>query len=150
MREFWMPTEHQAARTLRGPGMRTAAVAPILAAIVLLSGCGEDGGHTVRPPANSPPTITAQRDTSCVIGDTLRLQAQAQDADGDSLEFSASITLNFDEWHSGYRPAGGMNARSGAFWFAPKSGDGPSRQVEFFVDDGRGGRDSTAFLVVVP
>jgi hypothetical protein len=94
--------------------------------------------------------IAVQRDTSCVIGDTLRLQAHAEDADGDSLEFSASIAITWEEWHSGYRLAGGMNPRTGAFWFAPRHGDGPSRQMGFHVDDARGGRDSTVFLVVLP
>jgi hypothetical protein len=80
----------------------------------------------------------------------LWLQAHAVDADGDSLQYSASILITFEEWHSGYIPAGGMNPGTGVFWFAPRAADRPSREVAFYVADSRGGRDSTAFNVVVP
>ena len=119
-------------------------------ALTLLGGCGGSGGKTTEPPANRPPVMATQADTSCVIGDTLRLLAQAFDSDDDALDYAASIKISYEEFHSGYLPAGGMNAATGAFWFAPSNRDRTSRRITFFVDDGRGGRDSTNFQVTVP
>jgi hypothetical protein len=77
------------------------------------------------------------------------LQAVAHDPDGDALEYSSSIEVTWEEIRSGYHPAGGMETETGRFWFRPSSADTPSRRITFMVDDGRGGRDSTAFRVVV-
>ena len=123
-----------------------------LAVLTLLSaiyGCG-GGDSTAPPPGNVPPAITAQPDTTCAVGDTLFLQASAEDPDGDALYYSATIVVTMEElWH-GYLPTGGINEETGRFWFRASHNDSPRRRVLFVVDDRRGGRDTTAFVVGVP
>ena len=98
---------------------------------------------------NEAPHLSVQRDTSCAIGDTLRLHASAVDPDGDALQYSALIEITWEELRSGYRPATDMDGQTGWFWFRPSSADLPARRVTFFAEDGRGGRDSTSFGVAI-
>lgn len=117
----------------------------------LLSGCGDDNstGPTPNPPENRPPALAARADTSCAVGDTLRLIATAHDDEGDSLRFSAGISITYEEFRNGYLPAGGMNPETGAYWFAPNSRDIPGRRISVSVEDTEGGKDTTSFWVEV-
>jgi hypothetical protein len=119
----------------------------LLALLPAMRGCG--GDKPTAPKANRPPVIRSQPDTTAAIGDTLRLRAVAIDADQDALRYSAVIVISSEEFHSGYLPAGGIEESTGVFWFRPGHLDLPSRRVRLIVDDRRGGRDTTAFVVTV-
>jgi hypothetical protein len=101
-------------------------------------------------PVNARPSITSQPDTSCAVDDTLHLLVQAHDPDGDVLHYMVSFEIRLIDFPSGHLPEGGINSQTGEFWFHAHSWDSPSRRVTFLVDDGRGGRDSTAFEVHIP
>lgn len=138
----------------RGP-FRLPARFGLLVLVIFpaLLACGDDGWTPTLAPApsnNHRPVIRAQSDRVCAVGDTLRVQAVAADPDGDSLSYSASVRYSGIEHHLGYLPTGGMDAHTGWFWFVPASYDAPYRVVDFIVDDGNGGRDSTQFWVLVP
>jgi hypothetical protein len=145
-----MPTERA---HVRASGRDTK---PCLAWLVLsfvlpvLLGCNDDGKVTTLGPANARPSITSQPDTSCAVGDSLQLQVQAHDPDGDVLHYLVSFEIRWGDFISGHLPEGDINSQTGEFWFYPRSWDSPSRRVTFLVDDGRGGRDSTTFEVHVP
>jgi hypothetical protein len=93
--------------------------------------------------------LAAQADTSCAVGDTLRLVATAQDEEGDTLSFAAGIAITYEEFREGYWAAGGMHPETGSYWFAPRSRDVPGRRISLIVTDTEGGTDSTSFWVRV-
>ena len=109
-------------------------------------GCGE---KRATEPANRPPVLEAQPDTTVAVGDTLELWARAQDADGDSLSYRVTVYLTYQEYLDSYRPEVRMNGYTGHFWFKPVLRDGPSRAFMFKADDNRGGLDSAYFVVNV-
>ncbi len=82
---------------------------------------------------NTPPVITAIVDQINTEGDSVNLLAIANDADGDSLSFSA-IGL----------PAG-LNINSVTGQISGFTGQSGSFAVTVSVDDGNGGSDSTSF-----
>jgi hypothetical protein len=75
--------------------------------------------------------------------------ADAHDADGDDLVYTAAAFISYEEFSRGYFPNAGMNAASGRFEFRTRPEDGPQRRFAFFVDDGCGGEDSTSFWVTL-
>ena len=131
-----------------GGHMRFVLLPCALAVAFAAAGCHGDSATSPQR-TERPPSLTAQVDTSCAIGDTLRLQAVATDPDGDALRYSASVEITFEEFTAGYLVNGGMNEQTGRFSFIPSQLDKPGRRVSFYVDDGRGGRDSTSFQVSV-
>ena len=129
-------------------GVRCTVLTMILPALVLgFLACGDDDEPT--GPVNNPPVMQAQRDTSVVLGDTLRLTAHADDLDGDVLDYSFTAFVTVQEILSGYRPIAEMDKDTGQFEFVGQSADQPSRSFRFQADDGRGGVDSTRFSITV-
>jgi hypothetical protein len=114
----------------------------------IVQGCGDDDPTTPDPP-NRPPRIAAQGDTAVAVGDTLWLQASAEDDDGDALAFGSTIVISLSEFELGYVPDGGINELTGRFRFSPVDQDRPGRDITFEVRDGRGGADTTAFRIQV-
>ena len=114
-----------------------------------LGACGGGGSTKPEPEANHPPVIAQQPDTTANLGSTLVLQAQATDADADTIIYILRVFLRITDFHSGYRPDANMTNDGGVFTFTPSSSDFPVRDFEFIVDDQRGGRDSTRFRVIV-
>lgn len=100
-----------------------------------------------RFPGNVAPILTLQPDTAVAVGDTLHLVAIATDVDHDVIRFSALIKLRSRVDFP--FPEASIDPRSGAFTFVPRSRDVPHRSVAFIADDGRCGRDTTAFVVDV-
>jgi len=111
-----------------------------------LTGCGGKDEPT-QPIPNSAPVLSLQADTTGAPGDTLRLRAHAEDPDGDVVSYSLAVIVTWVEIRSGYRASAGVDSATGAFWFRPGSWDVPRRSFLFIADDGRGGRDSTGFVV---
>ena len=128
---------------------RTHRLAALTAAALVsgLLACGDDDEPT--GPVNHAPVIQAQRDTSVVLGDTLRLTAHADDLDGDALSYGFTAFVTLQEILSGYVPMAEMNSSTGEFEFVGQSADQPSRSFRFQVDDGNGGVDSTRFSITV-
>lgn len=123
-------------------------VAVALAISGWMAGCGDDEGTRAERP-NAEPVLAPQPDTSAAIGDTLLLQALGTDADDDPIAYLLVIEVTFEEIHDGYIPSAALGRDTGRFWFAPQDRDRPRRRFHFVADDGRGGRDSTAFAVAV-
>lgn len=96
---------------------------------------------------NDPPSIQSQRDTLCLIGDSLRLQAAASDPDGDEITYHLKVAL-----HSGEDQYDGdafLDSESGEFIFVPNASDMPYRSFTFIVKDEHGYAASTTFQVTV-
>lgn len=119
----------------------------LVAAVVfgIAGGCGGDGDGGGAP-ANHPPQLEAQRDTSVALGDTLELRARADDPDGHSITYGLIVPVSVEELHRGYAPDARLEA-DGYFWFVPDTEDQPSRSFRFTADDGFGGSDVEAFRV---
>lgn len=100
-------------------------------------------------PSNNRPVMTELADTSAAVGDTLRLRATAEDADGDSLRYSLTVFISWNELDPDLFPSAGIDSRTGDLWFAPTPQDAPSRTLLVTVDDGKQGRDSTHFEVTI-
>jgi hypothetical protein len=118
----------------------------------LPAGCGGRGSEktTDAGPVNHAPVLCPQADTTAAVGDTLRLQAVADDQDGDSLLYGVVVRQTGEEIGDGYLVRGGMNGSTGRFWFYAQDRDRPSRRFLFTVHDHRGGADTTEFTVTVP
>jgi hypothetical protein len=129
--------------------LKSAVASLVLVCAVGIYGCGERGGNGVTGPSNRSPVIRAQADTSVSVGDTLVIWADAHDADGDDLVFTATAYISYEEFRRGYFPDAGMNAETGRFAFRTRSEDGPARRFAFSVEDGCGGEDSTSFWVTL-
>jgi hypothetical protein len=114
---------------------------------VLLLACGDDDEPGM--PSNHSPIIQAQADTSTAIGDTLRIRAVADDADGDPLSYGVVASLTMQEILMGYRPNAEIDHDTGDFRFISQLADQPNRAFMFRVLDGRGGADSTQFTITV-
>ena len=127
----------------------------ILSALLWTAGCGNDNSPTGVASGcglsdnNAPPVITMQPDTVASIGDTLFLAATAVDPDGDAIGYGAIIDVPWSDARTGGLPRVNMDAATGRFWFAPQLTDPPGRRISFVADDGRCGRDTTAFYVSV-
>jgi hypothetical protein len=122
----------------------------VMAALLVLAGIACDSEQTcplVGPPArNNPPAIHAERDTSIVLGDTLRLQATATDPDGDALKYYLTVILR-DVSESDYVADAHLDSINGEFWFAPGVRDMPERSIMITVTDEDGVSSSTLFTV---
>jgi hypothetical protein len=136
--------------------MRNRTLSRIGVVVVMAGfwGCGSDGGSPATPdtstgPENNAPVLAAQRDTAGVVGDTLRLTANATDPDGDEVSLLAQVEVTLQEIRTGYRADMDFDASTGAFWFVPGNRDVPERAFHFVAEDGRGGRDDKRFVVSV-
>lgn len=117
-----------------------------LLALVFFS-CSDD--NTCQPvetdSANRPPVLQAQRDTSVIIGDTLRLTASATDPNGDEVKYYLTVGLR----DASDTAAAFLDSLTGRFWFAPSIDDRPERSMMFTAVDERGSAISTLFDVSV-
>lgn len=88
------------------------------------------------------------RDTTAVVGDSLRIQAAASDPDGDVLHYRAVVALT--EWRR-YFPLTRFNRTTGVFVFVPQRRDGPQLDVTFYVYDGKCNWDTLGVRIgIVP
>jgi hypothetical protein len=135
------------------------ATFPVIAIALMLGtwfGCSEDGS-TGPASSNHRPIVSLQTDTSGVVGDTLRLIFTASDQDSNSfqgsnkLRFHLIIHCTWTEIKQRSFAHAHVDSYTGAFWFYPRTYDMPLRQFSVWVDDDRGGTDTTTFNVsVVP
>jgi hypothetical protein len=84
-------------------------------------------------------------DTSVVVGDTLRLQVEAVDPEGQALVYRLVVA-----YIPGTEDANAvLDSLSGAFVFIPKNTDWPARWFGFFVHDPAGHESSISIYVAV-
>ena len=126
----------------------------LLIAAVTLASCSSDKGSEPDPdpePENHAPMIAGIRDTTVVLGDTLRIAITASDEDGDALGFGVVVPCSWSELQQGLCPEAGVRASVPEFWFWPRSHDADVgwRGFTVVVSDGRGGSDSTGFGVTI-
>ena len=84
----------------------------LLASGFLLLGCGDDEPLA---PLNHSPLLESQSDTTAVVNETLRLQAQATDPDGDDISFRVVVEMTWAEFHYGPRPLVFIDQTTGQF-----------------------------------
>ena len=111
---------------------------------LLIVGCGGGDGEGSAPqPAtgtNTPPTIQGQPAQSALVGQAYSFQANATDANGDPLTFTAA---NLPAWLS-------LNASTGRLTGTPAAGDiGTYAGITITVSDGRASTSLGAFSILV-
>ena len=116
----------------------------LLASGFLLLGCGEP-----LAPLNHSPLLESQSDTTAVVNETLHLQAQATDPDGDDISFRVVVGMTWAEIHYGPRPLVLIDQTTGEFQYTPRNIGISGRTFTFVAMDNRGGQDSTSFHVAV-
>lgn len=128
---------------------RVLRVAVLTFAAVVVSGCGGGDGEsassapqTSPPPtgSNAPPTIQGQPGTTVLAGQAYSFQPVANDANGDTLTFSAT---NLPAWAS-------VNASTGRVTGTPAAGDvGTYAGIAISVSDGTASASLAAFSITV-
>jgi hypothetical protein len=84
-------------------------------------------------------------DTTVVVGDTLRLQVEAVDPEGQPLAYRLVVP-----WMPGTQLVNAvLDSLSGAFTFIPEDTDRPLRWFGFFVRDPAGNESSISIYVAV-
>lgn len=127
--------------------MRLRICVGAISALLIIMGCGDDDGGVA--PVNHAPVMAQQSDTTVAAGDTLQLWAVAQDSDGDDLIYSLTVHLTLSELKQGDIPDTEFDQQTGHFSFMTTAEDSPDRDFTFSASDGRGGADSTRFIVNV-
>jgi hypothetical protein len=126
-------------------------LAVVLAMVLVASCSGDKGAGPEGEPENHVPVLGEVRDTTTVLGDTLRIVLSASDADGDTLEFEVVVTCSWSELQLGHCPETGVKGEPPEFWFWPRSYDATAgvRQFSIIVRDDRGAEASTDFVVTI-
>jgi hypothetical protein len=115
----------------------------------LAVGCSQDKGAGPGPvDVNRPPVIEHMRDTTAVIGDTLRVTIHASDPDGDQLHFHAITECSWADLQQDLCPHAGFHTAVPVFWFWPRSSD-HVRGFTIIVEDDQGASDTTAISITV-
>ena len=122
----------------------------LVGSILSCGGDKEDREPTVIAPENHAPVLIPRADTTAAVGDTLRLRAEATDADGDTLLYGLVVEQTLEEIREGYFASASIDGETGAFWFSPEAGDRPGRSFRFTAQDPLGAADTTRFTVNVP
>jgi hypothetical protein len=114
-------------------------------AVVLVTapGCADDDEPTTV--TNQPPVVQPIPDVVVEIGDTLQIQASAEDPDGDDVVYRLVVPVIFG---AGAAEAS-IDASSGEFRFVPKPTDGRLRWFGVFVRDAKGAEGSEEFYVLI-
>ena len=125
------------------------ALAAILGLFTCSAACsdGSASRDPVSPPANDPPILDAQPDTTGAVGDTLRLTARATDPDGDDILYGLTVIVSLAEIELGYAADISIDGATGEMWFVPSTDDRPSRSFRFRAFDGNGGEAEQPFTV---
>jgi hypothetical protein len=137
------PVRHRVMKESRGRCWLLA-----MGLLVLAGACGSDDGGPVVP-LNHAPILRTQSDTTVAVRDTLHLWAVAHDQDGDPLIYDAVVVGTLADFKLRGFPDTDMESTDGHFEFRARAIDQPDRMFRFLVEDGRGGRDSTTFMVIV-
>jgi len=131
-------------------GMRVVSIVAFL--LVLALACSRHE-CTCPAPAGRPPVIDLIRDTTAVVGDTLRIPIEAHDPDGDQLHFELRMTcLTSPDPHKVPKdpcPHAGIRTAGPSFWFCPLTRDIPAQQFTILVSDWQDGFAMTRFAVTV-
>ena len=122
----------------------------IILVVIVGYSCGNDTTCPVVLPEvqNRAPVISAQGDTSAVLGDTLRLAVSAVDPEGDDVTYHLTVLLR-DTTESDYVADAFLDSHTGEFWFAPGTRDWPERSLMFTAADPHELSMSTFFKVTV-
>ena len=154
LREGWQAARHPAAtplsHTVRWKGLvvRMCAAAT-LALVMVVMACSGDSHCPAAPcdlpPCDLPPLITALPDTSVAVGDTLRLQIEAVDPEGEPLRYRLVIAWMPESGQT----AAVLDSLSGAFVFIAAETDRPVRWFGFFARDPGGNESSMSIYVTV-
>jgi hypothetical protein len=116
---------------------------------ILAAGCSQDKGAGPGPvDLNHAPVIQPMRDTTAVIGDTLKVLIQASDPDGDQLHFHAITECTWSELQQDLCPHAGFCNPGPVFWFWPRSSD-HVRGFTITVEDDHGASATTALSITV-
>ena len=114
-------------------------------AIVLVSapGCADEEEPTAV--MNQPPVVQPIPDMVVEIGDTLQIQASAEDPEGDDVVYRLIVPVI---------PGAGaaeasIDSSSGGFRFVPKPTDGTLRWFGIFAGDAKGAEGSEEFYVLI-
>jgi hypothetical protein len=83
------------------------------------------------------------------VGDTLYIQVEAFDEDGDDVRFNLLILCSWADFQQGHCPLARIRSHDLVFWFWPRTYDVSLREFIIEAHDGRGGSDSTGFCVTV-
>lgn len=89
----------------------------------------------------SPPVIATVADQTVAVGNVLSIPLSAKDADGDSVAFSVS--------GAGFISLAGLSDTTAIIQVSPEEGDEGAYNIQVSVSDGKGGEDSTTFLLTV-
>ena len=92
---------------------------------------------------NNAPVITSMPRTHAQAGEAYTYQVTAQDMDGDALSYAVVVTGTEDP------PAGMAIAADGLIEWTPTSDDVGIHPLTVTVEDGRGGSDEQAFVLLV-
>ena len=93
-------------------------------------------------PGNAPPVIAAVADKSVTVGNVLSIPLSATDADGDPLTFSVTDGPSFISLES-------LGDTTASLQVNPQAGDEGSYNIQVNVSDGKGGDDSSSFMLTV-
>src|SRR5690606_2488121 len=93
-------------------------------------------------PGNAPPVIASVADKSVVVGETVSITLSATDADGDPLTFSVTDGPSFISLE-------GLGDTTAVLQVSPQAGDEGNYNIQVNVSDGKGGDDSTSFMLTV-
>lgn len=114
-------------------------------AVMLVSalGCADDDEPTAV--MNQPPVVQPIPDMVVQIGDTLQIQASAEDPEGDDVVYRLVIPIIFG---AGTAEAA-IDSSSGEFRFVPQPSDGTLRWFGVFARDSKGAEGSEEFYVLI-
>src|SRR5690606_7245286 len=93
-------------------------------------------------PGNAPPVIASVADKSVAVGETVSITLSATDADGDPLTFSVTDGPSFISLE-------GLGDTTAVLQVSPQAGDEGNYNIQVNVSDGKGGDDSTSFMLTV-
>jgi hypothetical protein len=111
--------------------------------LVAALGCADEDEPTTI--VNQAPVVQPIPDMVGEVGDTLQIQASAEDPEGDDVVYRLVVPVIFG---AGIADAS-IDSSSGEFRFVPKPSDGTLRWFGIFARDAKGAEGSEEFYVLI-